>query len=1099
MRIRALCVFIIVFAIFISSISSSVAGQMYFSDEKNWSMFCHDLNHTGLADSSSPEHASIKWVFRTHGEIKSSVTVLDGIAYFGSGDGYVYAVFVSNGSEKWRFKTKDIVESTPTPVGDKLLFGSYDGKMYCLWLENGTLAWTFTTSARIRSSPVVFDDIVYFGSYDYKIYGIDFEDGSLIWSFSTNYSVGATAFLHDGKIYIGSHDGYMYSLYASNGSLVWKLNCNSGIQSSVTYNDGRLYFGTNEGKLYCILPDGSIEWTFSANDRIVSTAAVYENRLYFGSWDCCVYCINNSGELAWKYNTDGAIYGSVTISGDKVLIGSTDCSLYSLNARNGEMVWRYQTRGMIRGTPTVVNQTILIGSHDGYLYAFDNSSVPEGSALFTYASRKVLTEIEIPKNSTIDEANLQIEFRSYTNSFMDKPTAPSLYFDKEEVPFWSFNRAGYGSAGYQYEDHLGQESIDCSFSLPGSQSTYIVLPKNAEIKHAEFRISNSHHALQNSNYTNFKFGSIPINALAYSQGKLYAGYENGSLYSFDFMINKSVENAVFSSSVNDIEIFDGKILVLLEDELKVINETNETSSSILFSYDFSNGEIGKKVAVGDLDGDLDFDFLVCTNKGLHFFENVLGNYLVRNASLYPSSYLEISYDALGLENIDCEGYCDIVLSGNGYVYAFIGLGNWSYNVRLIRQISNRINAIAFADFDNEGTPDLLLGSSNGYVYCHRNLGNGSFDLIPTVLSGQGNVTSISVADINKDGYADIAFSTGTSAAVSLNFNDTYVSRTTLPEAGGLASDVVLSDFNDDGYCDVAYSCRDGSINVCINDGLEDTEKLYNYTISVGDEVLVKLVGKGTFEHTVVGFEDILQNYLDRMSGYEDIYRNLVRGVEIKVTSAFAGTLRIDEINIIYDFRAKVNFTEKLRDYISSKDMPSKIAIECSSTSAGIINAVLLDLKIYQPPIIEIVSPKNGIYSDVERIYFACSISDERKLEYNWSSNISGIISNEKNFSSSLPAGSHEITLEVSDGRETVSAHVFLVVIQKKLPIIVLNYDKVSTLGAKVRFDASKSYSPYDCMLSFNWSFGDGARSQDAKCSHVYQDEGNYRVNLKVSD
>jgi hypothetical protein len=236
-----------------------------------------------------------------------------------------------------------------------------------------------------------------------------------------------------------------------------------------------------------------------------------------------------------------------------------------------------------------------------------------------------------------------------------------------------------------------------------------------------------------------------------------------------------------------------------------------------------------------------------------------------------------------------------------------------------------------------------------------------------------------------------------------------------------------------------------------------------------------------------------------MSGYEDIYHNLVRGIEIRVTSAFAGSLRIDEIIIIYDFQANLNFTEELRDYISSKELPTKIVIECFSNSAGIINLVSLELKIYQPPIIEIVSPKNGIYSDAQDIYFSCIVSDERKLEYNWSSNISGILSNEKNFSSSLPAGFHEIVLEVSDGRKNLSTHVFIVVIQKKLPTMVLSYDKASTIGARVRFDASKSYSPYNCMLSFNWTFGDGASAQDARCSHVYQDEGNYRVNLKVSD
>ncbi len=1092
MRIAALCLALIL-------IFPAASAQMYLSDENNWPMFLHDASHTGVSNSSAPENANIKWTFRTHGEIKSSATVLDGIAFFGSSDGYAYAVFSSNGTEKWRFKTCDLVESTPTPAGDKLLFGSYDGKLYCLWRDNGTECWNFSTTKRIRSSPVVVDNIVYFGSYDYNIYAVNFSDGSLKWKFATNFSVGASALVRDGIVYMGSHDGFMYALRAADGALAWRLDCRSGIQSSATYGNGRLYFGSNEGKLFCVLPDGMPQWDFSASDRIVSSPAFWNDKLYFGSWDSNIYCVNDTGKLVWKFTTGAAIFGSVTIAGGKALAGSTDRCMYAIDANDGALSWSYQTRGMIRATPTVVNNTAIIGSHDGYMYAFDTSPPPQGSAVFSHAGRTKLAEFGIPKNATIDNATIELDFHSYTSGFLDYPTSPSLYFSDEESPFWAYDRAGYGSMGYQYEDHLGQESIDLSFSKSGTQSTYVVIPKNATIERAELRISNAHYPMQQSVQSKYALGSTPVVSIAYYEGRMLAGCENGSIYEVNATANTTEELTSFSGSVQDMISCEesGKLLVLLNDRLIAI----EGFFSSINTISLLPGEDAYRIAKGDLDDDGDSDAAICTSRGLVFFENINGTFFRRNATVInDDSSLNEHYTSIGLENIDCDGPCDVVVAGESSVRALVGLGNWSFSVRTIRQIQNLVYAISFVDYDGEGSPDLLLGMSNGYVYCCRNLGNGTFDQYPTVLYGQGNVTAIDTGTLDGDEKVDIAFATGICAAVSANFNGTFVSTTVLQQAGGFASDIIVRDLNFDGLSDVAYSCRDGAVYVCVNDGLDASQKPYHYTLSIGDNVVSNQEGMGTFSKTLVGMEDKMQDYLDIKPGYPDAYGNVVRGVQMNITSEYAGTLRIDEMIIVYNYTAKIDFSSALISYIASQQAPENATIECSSLTSGIIDVRSIDIKFCVPPFVKITYPQNGTYYDDEILTFACEHGGNLPVSYNWSSNLSGKLSSENNFSARLSAGAHNITLRISDGRSNASDSVHLLLkVRPKIPIIVLKYNERATAGSAVRFDASSSYDPDGSELSFAWSFGDGKIAQGGKCSHAYSNAGEYRGNLTITD
>src|SRR5450432_2572381 len=89
----------------------------------DWPTYMHDVQRTGTSNesvisSSNVGQLSKQWAFKTGGGFASSASIVKGTAYFGSWDGYEYAVDAVKGFLKWKvYLGQTIARCVPPKTG----------------------------------------------------------------------------------------------------------------------------------------------------------------------------------------------------------------------------------------------------------------------------------------------------------------------------------------------------------------------------------------------------------------------------------------------------------------------------------------------------------------------------------------------------------------------------------------------------------------------------------------------------------------------------------------------------------------------------------------------------------------------------------------------------------------------------------------------------------------------------------------------------------------------------------------------------------------------------------------------------------------------
>lgn len=145
-------------------------------NQNDWPMFRHDVGRTSRVDFAIPLNVKSLWDINLSGSLTSPV-IAAGVVCVASVDTHtVYTVDAETGEQLWNYTVGGRIDSPPTIYNGLVIFGSADGFVYCLRLSDGALVWRFRAAPRdlrtvafgqiesvwpVTGSVMVHDDVVY--------------------------------------------------------------------------------------------------------------------------------------------------------------------------------------------------------------------------------------------------------------------------------------------------------------------------------------------------------------------------------------------------------------------------------------------------------------------------------------------------------------------------------------------------------------------------------------------------------------------------------------------------------------------------------------------------------------------------------------------------------------------------------------------------------------------------------------------------------------------------------------------------------------------------------------------------------------------------
>jgi outer membrane protein assembly factor BamB len=259
-----------------------------------------------------------------------------GIVYVGADDNNMYAFNYNTGALLWTLPTGGPILSSTVIAAGTAYFGSGDGKLYAIGAESMTtpnIKWTYTTGGPISATPVLGSGgTVYVASQDGSLYAIS-KTGSFLWKYATGGSITSSPAVANGLVYVGSSDHKLYAINASTGQLAWSHATNGAISSSPAVDKTNVYIGSQDHSLYAFNAlTGSPKWSYPTGGAVNSTPAVANGVVYVGSDDNSLYGIDvKSGSKLWRSATGGKIDASPVVSDGVGFVGSSDGNIYTFH------------------------------------------------------------------------------------------------------------------------------------------------------------------------------------------------------------------------------------------------------------------------------------------------------------------------------------------------------------------------------------------------------------------------------------------------------------------------------------------------------------------------------------------------------------------------------------------------------------------------------------------------------------------------------------------------------------------------------------------------------------------------------------------------
>ncbi len=237
--------------------------------------------------------------FALKSDISCGPTVADGVAYFGTRGGALYAVDARTGASRHDLFTASsgkAFTTRPLVIGKTIVVGNLDRTLYGLTIKRIggrsflSEAWSVVTGGAIHSTPLLVGKLLFAASDQGKLYRIDPETGALRGSLQLPAAIRGPLAVGGGKLYCGTEDFHVNAIDLATLKLVWRTKVSGKLRATPVFSDGLLYVALTTGRVLALGKDGKPSWELRLPDRFNGGALTLRGKaLYLGSQSGYLY------------------------------------------------------------------------------------------------------------------------------------------------------------------------------------------------------------------------------------------------------------------------------------------------------------------------------------------------------------------------------------------------------------------------------------------------------------------------------------------------------------------------------------------------------------------------------------------------------------------------------------------------------------------------------------------------------------------------------------------------------------------------------------------------------------------------------------------
>lgn len=177
--------------------------------------------------------------------------ILENSLIVSSGDGWVQALNLEDGSRRWQTNLESRCVAPPTAAFGLIFQPADDGRIVALDADSGTVVYRMELDGAIACA-VAIDQLVYAADINGSVYAFDPIEGNPVWRAEAGGPIWCSPAVAHNTVVVGQSAGKVLAFDAGSGAEQWRFDCRTVVRAAPIVVGRYVVVGTMAGSLFVL-------------------------------------------------------------------------------------------------------------------------------------------------------------------------------------------------------------------------------------------------------------------------------------------------------------------------------------------------------------------------------------------------------------------------------------------------------------------------------------------------------------------------------------------------------------------------------------------------------------------------------------------------------------------------------------------------------------------------------------------------------------------------------------------------------------------------------------------------------------------------------